>query len=289
MIIGWRSPLDGRVYGLEDYAALGHVIPEPVLRAMSKKAQLDTRHQGPGVTITGGLSCPRKTAVSRMLPSTPDPTKMWKMQRGTWLHEMVGLALGENEEWWTEETSDEHCVYEGEVFGVRMSCKVDALKKDYSHIIDWKFRGDGAEKWIDPMGVAKPEDAAQVNMARMLIEQAIGRELPEMLMQIWVMAGRTVLTTAPHMSEGRLGEIHPGGGTYSIAEIFKLVDRAMSAWKQAGSGDPDSVPMEERQKIIASLPMVGETMYRKKRAPSLNMCTSYCEFQDECYGCSGGL
>ena len=40
-------------------------------------------------------------------------------------------------------------MFSGELFGIKMSCKIDALKKDYSTLMDWKFRADGAEKWID--------------------------------------------------------------------------------------------------------------------------------------------
>lgn len=295
MIVGWKSPLDGRVYPLDDCEPLHRVIPEPVLRAMSLKAQKDKRHSGAEVTITGGLSCPRKTLITRMMPVTPDPSKMWKMQRGTWLHEMVGLSLGENHDWWTEEVDEDACIFNGELFGVQLSCKVDALRKDYGVLMDWKFRGDGAEKWIDPQGRAKDEDSAQLNMARMLIEQRTQRDLSSMEMYVWVMAGQTVRTTVPYLTEEQVGMIHPGGGSYTIKEIIKILDDGMRKWKEAADnsriaqGDLHALPADEMRAIVRPLPMVGERMYSKRATPQINMCTRYCEVQDECYGCNGGI
>lgn len=293
MITGWKSPLDGKVYALGDFAALDRVIPEPLLRAMTHKAQTDTRHAGPNITITSGLSCPRKTLVARMLPTAPDPTKMWKMHRGTWLHECIGLSLADNPDWITEESNPEACTFEGVLFGTRMSCRIDARTKDFSKLIDWKFRGDGAEKWIDPQGRAKDEDAAQLNMARMLMEQVTGKDLTTMQMYVWVMAGQTVRTTVPYMSEAQISAIRPGGGKYTIGEIFSLLVPAMKMWVDDANefykGDHDAVPLEKRQAIIRTLPMVGETMYSPARTPSRNMCTQYCEVSEECFACEGGI
>lgn len=292
MIVGWRSPVDGRVYDLDDFGALEACIPEPLLRAMSHKARTDTRHQGPNITITSGLSCPRKTLITRMLPITPDPTKMWKMQRGTWLHEVIGLSLGENDSWWTEEVAEDRCVYAGKIFGIDMSCKIDAVRKDFSVLLDWKFRGDGAERWIDPMGRAKDEDSAQLNMARMLMEQTTGRDLSDMQMFVWVMSGQTVRTTVPYMNLTQVGEIRPGGGSYSIKEIFGMLSVGMQQWKTealAESIDPLAVSQPKLRKIISQFPMVGESMYKNKRSPQINMCSRYCEVQDECYGCEDAV
>ena len=292
MIIGWKSPLDGAIYGLEDFAAMERVIPEPLLRAMTHKVKTDTRHSGPNITITSGLSCPRKTLVTRMMDTTPDPTKMWKMHRGTWLHECIGLSLSENPEWITEEGDADSCTFEGEVFGVKMSCRIDARKRDFSQLIDWKFRGDGAEKWVDPMGRAKDEDSAQLNMARMLMEQTTGKDLKDMDMYVWVMSGQTIRTTVPYLSADQLGAIRPGGGNYTIREIFNMLDLSMKMWvsdaEQFYKGDYAAVPLEKKQAIVAALPMVGESMYQSKRK-GLSMCTSYCEVRDACYACEGGI
>jgi hypothetical protein len=292
MNIGWKSPLDGRVYGLEDFDALSGVVPEPVLRAMTGKEKEDVRHSGANITITSGLGCPRKLLVQRMLPIAKDPTKMWVMQRGTWLHEMIGMRMGENEEWWAEETDTDKCEYSGKLFGVELSCRIDALKRDYSALIDWKFRKDFAERYVDAQGRAKPEDSAQVNMARILIEQTTGQDLGDMEMLVWVMAGEMKRTRAPWMSESDIGRVRPGGGKYSIMEIFGMINESMRGWKTMAenhAGDIYAVPEEQCRKLIDVLPMVGETMYQRRNQPSLNMCTQYCEVQEECYKCGGGL
>jgi hypothetical protein len=291
-IVGWKSPLDGKVYALDDFEPLNRVIPEPVLRAMTRKVELDTRHRGPNITITSGLSCPRKTLISRALPYAPDPTKMWKMHRGTWLHECVGLSLAENDAWITEESDPDACTFEGELFGIKMSCRVDAYKKDHSTLVDWKFRGDGAEKWVDPMGRAKDEDSAQLNMARMLMEQTFDADLSEMEMYVWVMSGQTVRTTVPLMSEEQLGAIRPGSTKYktcdfTIREIFTLLKAGMDKWQALG-GEGDTVGVEDIRETVHALPMVGQSMY-VGRSGQTNMCTNYCELQDECYACEGGI
>ena len=222
--------------------------------------------------------------IQRMLPTAPDPTKMWKMQRGTWLHECVGLSLSANEDWITEESDADACTFEGSIFGVEMSCRIDARKKNFTKVIDWKFRGDGAERWIDPMGRAKDEDSAQMNMARMLMEQTTGRDLTDMEMHVWVMSGQTVRTTVPWMSEDQIGAIRPGGGTYDVRSIFAFLEAGMTEWKKDLVMDD-----EARMRIIGALPMVGETMYRNKRTPSINMCSRYCEVSDTCFQCEGGI
>lgn len=293
MILGFTSPRDGRTYPFSEMEALADVMPVPVLRAMMRKEAEDHRHQGDHVTITMGLGCPRKALIHRMLYVYPDPTKMWKMFRGTWLHEQIGMALGEDQEWWTEETAPDKCVFEGELFGLRMSCKVDALKRDFSELWDWKFRGDGSEKFVDEFGTAKEEDAAQVNMARMLIEQATGRDLSDMKMHVWVMAGQTCKTTAPFMSLDQIGAIKPGGGIYTVQELFKMINTSMYKWRiKAGEngGDLKRVAEADAAHIIGSLPLVGEHMFvkrdwrTKKPVKELNGCTLYCEVQEACMG-----
>lgn len=291
MILGWQNPLDGRTYGLEDFGGMASVVPEPVLRAMAHKAKHDTRHQGPNVTITSGLSCPRKTFISRSFPTYPDPTKMWKMQRGTWLHEMVGLSLSENDAWVTEEGDHDGCVFKGNIFGTDMTCLIDARKKDWSQLIDWKFRGDGAERWIDPMGAAKTEDAAQLNMARLLMEQQENQDLRDMAMYVWVMSGAMVKTTCAYMTEEQIGQVRPGGGKYNVKEIFTLLNAGFAEWVHIAKElnvEPTQVPHEKLQPVVAKMPMVGEGMFASKRKGT-NMCTSYCEVSDECFACNGGI
>jgi hypothetical protein len=280
------------VYDLTDFGALDGIMPEPVLRGMIAKQSNDKRHTGTNITITSGLGCPRKLLVNRMLDVTPDPQKLWKMHRGTWLHEHMGLMLGENEDWYTEEINPERCEYAGTLFGVELSCKVDAVRKDYTRLLDWKFRADGNEKFIDPMGAASATDAAQVNMARLLMQQVLNRDLSDMLMQVWIMAGECVRTTAPLMTEYEIGQVRPGSGQYNVSQIFGFIGSAMEEWKTAAATlgcDVNDVPLATKHRIIQRIPMVGQYMYRNARKPMQNGCTSYCEVKDECFGVEGGI
>lgn len=292
MIVAWRNPLNGMPVPLTDFDALDGVMPEPVLRGMLRKQEIDTRHTGSNITITSGLSCPRKLLVQRMLPCTVDPQKLWAMHRGTWLHEHMGLMLGENGEWWTEEVAPIECTFEGTLFGVKLSCKVDALRKDYSRLMDWKFRKDGNERFVDAYGEARDTDAAQVNMARLLIEQNIGRELPGMQMHVWVMAGQCIRTLAPHMTEHEIGQIKPGSGDYTVLQIFDMLRMSVDLWAKAAQDKQctlDDVPIDLKQSIIHALPMVGLTMYRNSRRPTQCACQDYCEVRDECFEVEGGI
>ena len=186
MLIGWLNPLTGKKVDLFEFDEMKGVVPYGVLAAILRKEQTDVRHQGAGLTITMGLGCPRKTMIQRMLPVHADPKKMWAAMRGTLLHEQMGHAMGTVEGWWTEEVDEDKCVYEGTLFGWRMSCKVDALRKDYGELWDFKFRSDFARKFIGPDLIARETDSAQLNMARLLMEQTLGRGLGDMRMTEWI-------------------------------------------------------------------------------------------------------
>lgn len=285
-IVGWKSQHTDRVYQLEDYEEISREFPEAVLRAMVHKERTDDRHSGASITITAGLSCPRKTLIKRLLPIVVDPLSLWFMQRGTWLHESIGMALGESPNWITEEKDPEACVFSGRLFDTDMSCKIDARRVDFSQVIDWKFRKQTSMKFVDVMGKAKPDDAAQLNMQRLLIEQKEGREFPEMELYIWAIAETMARTKAEHMSESQVGEVRPGGGKFNVREIFSMLDLIMRAWKQEAADrgvSIDDVPLEVKEGLIRKLPMVGETMYNCKA------CKYYCEVKNECFEIEGGI
>ena len=288
MIVGFQSPLDGRTYGLEELHMLGRVMPEALLREMVRKERDDARHSGLHITITSGLGCPREMLIHRLLPTTPDPQKLWAVTKGTMLHREMGRAMEQEQGWLVETREAERCTFHGTLFGVPMSCRVDAVRDDYSRLIDWKFRKDGAEKFVDAQREAKGEDAAQCNMARMLIEQHVGHALPGMVMEVWVMAGETVRTVAPHMDERQVGEVRAGSGKYSVREVFAML---------AGTaGQLAALPLDEPaldvgphiESAIRALPMVGETMYTG-RTKSVCKCTSWCSVKEACYSIQGGI
>lgn len=293
MIIGWIDPNTGRKIAWDDFGAFENILPVGVLRAITYKDQVDVRHQGPRVTVTGGLGCARKTAIQRMLQIHVDPVKMWAVTRGTWLHEQVGNALTGEPGWVTEESDPDACTFEGEIFGVRMSCKIDARTEDFSELIDYKFRGDYAARFLDPSGEAKPEDAAQMNMARLLMEQTTGRDLSDMRIDVWVNAGLWYKTRVTRrMNEEEIGRLCPGGGKYTVKEIFGFLDTAFKSWlseADARGVAPADVPVEIKTEIIRRIPLVGLTMFKKIKDPSATMCTLYCELQNACDTIEGGV
>lgn len=243
------------------------------------KEQQDTRHSGKNITITSGLGCPRKLLIQRMLPSAVNPVKLWAMQRGTWLHEQVGHAMGAVVDgdgqpvWWSEELNPEQCVYEGELFGVKMSCKVDALRRDYGELWDFKFRSERAARYIDVDGVADRRDACQLNMARLLIGGATGKDTSRMSLVAWVDSGGWYRTEAPLMSEEEIGRYCPGGGSTSVRTIFETLNWAMNKWED-GAGE------DECKGVINSVKLVGLDMYKDKGGG--NACTKYCEYKETC-------
>lgn len=292
MIIGFYNPLDGRKYGLHELDKFSYSMPEAVLRAMLNKEASDKRHSGTNITITMGMGCPREVLINRLMDTHPDPQKMWAMHRGTWLHEQIGLAHGTLEGWWSEESSPEHCVYSGTLGGITLSCKVDALKQDFTELMDWKFRRDGAERYVDINRIAKPEDACQVNMARMLIEQCTGQDLSHMKMYVWVMSGECIRTEAPLMNWEQIKMVHPGGSEHTIGDIFKMLQGAMSMWTQFAADEgaiPEHISTKARHDIIKSLPLVGKSQFVNRKNPSICKCTMYCPVRNECFDLLGGI
>jgi hypothetical protein len=209
--------------------------------------------------------------------------------RGTWLHEQMSYATGlllegETTAYWTEEVAPEKCVYEGELFGCKIGCKVDCLKRDYSQLVDFKFRKPGAirhlERGQDGVFASGEADAAQLNMNRMLIEQTIGRELPEMEMVVWVESDGWHRTVAPRMTMLEISEVKPGGGEFTIRQNLQLTKWAMDRWGE--EKDPEIL-----KKIIGDIPLVGSSMYKTRKG--LTMCTAFCEVQRKCFDIEGGV
>ena len=100
-----------------------------------------------------------------------------------------------------------------------------------------------------------------------------------------------VIWESLHATEAQIGNVRPGGGNYTVREIFTLLRDGFTEWMAMAEKlgvECEAVPHEKLQPIVASMPMVGEQMYAsKKKGP--NMCTSYCEVSDECFACNGGI
>lgn len=268
MITGFIHPVTGRKHSLQSVGAITPVIPEGVLLNLVYKEKMDDRHKGTAITVTSGLSCPRKTMIHRMLPVHVNPSKMWAALRGTWLHEHIGHAMSSTGLYYTEELDESKCVFEGILFGITMSCKVDAYTKDYSELLDFKFRGRMPRDLY-------PTDIAQMNMCRILMEQVTHMDLSGMRMHIWVEAGGWCRFEVPFMSMEEVGALHPGGSEMCVQDIFHTLARSME--KCTGGNEKE---------VIRALPLVGQKMYVNKNG---NMCSHYCEVQEECMEMEGEL
>jgi hypothetical protein len=188
-------------------------------------------------------------------------------------------------EWWWERHEPEKCTFSGKLFGIELSCRVDMLRKDYSELWDFKFQAVAASKHLPPLGqleTARPEHCAQLNMCRLLIGQATGRDVSNMRMTVWVDAGRWVPMTVPIMSEDEIGMVRVAGSNFTVLDIFRTLEQAMKEWR-------NGVPPEQ---VAKNLPMMGTEMYvrRSKSGERTGqcMCNLYCELEEECATLGGG-
>lgn len=293
MILGFVHPITGARFPLpKAFEELSDVVPEGFLRALITKEELDTRHQGDGLTITSGLGCPRKWFIQRAKKVHVDPQKMWAAQRGTFLHEHMGHASSLSEDWYTEELNEDKCVFEGELFGLKMSCKMDLLRRDYSELADFKFRNPYAVKYLErlPDGtlLAGESDRAQLNMGKMLMEQQLGMDLSNMVMTVWVDSGGWHRTKVLPMSLHEIGAVRPGGGKHTVRDIFSILNTAIMEWRALKAEHGENVPEEKLDAVVRSIPMVGMDMYKGKRGGQC-ACSHYCEVKDACYDVEGGM
>lgn len=294
MIAGWIHPITGTPIELDNVDMLGPFLPASIMHSLVIKENADTRHKGPRLTVTAGSGCARKLAIDRMLSVYVDPAKCWSKLRGTWLHEQASYAMSMlrtsdgSPVYLTEEVDPYKCEYRGEIFGKEISCKIDCLKADYSELVDFKFRRPGASNFlttdlngnlvaVDSRGPTT--DAAQLNMNRMLIEQTIGKSLPELQMIVWLESDGWHRVVVPRLSMDAVGSIKPGSGSYTIKDNFNTINETFGKWSARGG---EEATIEERKEIIRELPMAGLEMFKNKKGG--NMCVSYCEFKDACFG-----
>ena len=271
--------------------------PLPIVKSMIRKDELDVRHSGPNITVTAGIGCPRQWAVSRLKDCFFEPDKAWAMQRGTWCHEHASYAMeslvDDNGErlFYSEEADHNKCVFHGEIFGIKMSCLVDAYRRDLSEVWDFKFRSPFGARWIDPEGRADEKDIAQMNMIRLLMEQNTGEDLSRMGMTVWVDAGGWYKTWCPVVSEEALGDMRLAGAKQTLREHFQQLQSVCDIWDEYCDGAavprgtlPSTVDANE---WIRALPMEGENMFKNRSGG--NACRNYCQYKDMCYDADGGI
>lgn len=292
--MGWTHPLTKRIVPLDD-PGMELVMPKAVLRFMKEKEEKDVRHSGVNVTVTAPLGCARQLFLSRALPTNPNPQVMWPMTGGTMLHQFLGEIVT-NGEWYSEENYPEKCEFEGVIGEVKMGCKVDLIKRDYSAIWDFKTSFKNADKWVAADRTAKEGHQVQLNLCRELVQQQTGIDMSGCEMAAWVVSATWQKTIAPKLTVQQCLDAPVGATRYTKGKIWKYgevlyhIRKMFEMWEEAAEdygGDLHEVPLARRQEIARGLPLFGESMYNNRTGG--NMCTDYCGLAKDCQLLGGGL
>jgi len=301
MILGWFNPLTNRIVPMDD-PGIEMVMPREVLCYMVEKEKGDKRHSGDSITVTSSMGCARAMGINRMLPTNPDPQKMWPMTGGTMIHKPLAEMYENSEDWWTEEKYPEKCSFIGEIDGVKMGCLLDLVKRDYSKIWDWKTSFKDKTKWLkvgDRSSTTNPWNssyAVQLNLGAELVQQQEQRDMSEAELAAWIVSGRwqKVLCDRASVLECLNAEVGTGkytkGRRWKYGEVLDHVKRMFEMWREAAipyNGQLEEVPLDKRREIIRGLPMFGESMFNNAKGG--NMCTDYCAVRKDCMNIGGGL
>lgn len=302
-IAGWYDTAHGvtRPFGTE-WTWPDPPIGRAMMAAIARKIQSDTRHVGFNLTPTTLLQTPRQIVIERFADVWVDPEEEAAKFMGTMFHaallgemQRVGYLVGRD------------AVVAGRLFGADMTTELDAVwphgdttaeslglplipKKPFGwpDIVEIKFTGSNAVKFVLEAGAAKDDHEAQVNMGRLLRAQAIG-VAPELLaarieyydmpqkenskiLGGWVRMPPFVGFEVSPMDEAMIGELRPGWSppkkesdptvppgrvvdtVETLGRVFPVVKEAL----RAAAG----LPVEERKRfvtaavegVVASLP-----------------------------------
>lgn len=251
---------------------------------------VDPEHEGYNLTVSGMYSCPRESFIKALYAYYVNPWDSAVRDIGSLGH--VGLQKYMPDTWRKETRAH------GELLGAKVSGKTDAWlphpgdDKKVVEIIDAKFPRHGSAYYRGQQnGVAKAEHAVQLNANRLLLEQN-GLDTNETLLTLWDHAlgssrspSPPEALRAPHMTEEDIAVIHPFGydfktgavvpGTYNVRQI---VDLHSAASEEFNSEDPKAIMSmpEERDAIVAKIPLVGERMMGGQK------CSIYCDVEPIC-------
>jgi hypothetical protein len=281
-IVGFIAPDGKRVPLDDDMEGFVNVMPPSVVRDIARRVKEDTRHVGTAITVTGGLGCTRELVLSRLCDVYADPTKMAAVTMGQVLHEWLAPLMGE--EWVTEASDVKGCEFTGRLYDMEVSCRVDARTKDFSKLWDWKASFSGGHKFVERAasgeGVAGPDHGVQLNLCRLLIEQATGGHLGwtrDMEMVAWVMSGQIVKTYAKAMGEIRCGEVMAGKGIFTVKSNFTRLKEAFKRYERGDDG----------RAIARDLPLAGMHMFKGRGGTT--KCNTHCQLKWECDNVDGGV
>src|SRR3972149_5091228 len=122
MIIGFFNATNGRYYDLDELECMARVMDSAVLRDVVRREAEDEAHRGTALTVTAGVGGPRKLAIQRVLPTRPDPQKMWAALSGTYLHDKFAELKKLDKGWTTESNGGkDKCTFRGRLFGYEIA------------------------------------------------------------------------------------------------------------------------------------------------------------------------
>lgn len=288
-----------------DTSRLGRPAFPPWMAAfIARKEREDIRHSTPALTVTRCLTCPRETFIETLLSYAADPAERFTMDRGSALHAFAADNWPEG--YISEATHRGQLTVSGKLFGVPLSAQLDALRVEAGRpveIIDLKFPSDWSVKWRGrafaddsaqwtkaigriPQPTPKLDHAVQLNVQRLLLGQqqwalAVGYDADTVDMTLWDHATGSnegpVAFPIPRIDEAAMLEVRPGGGRYTVAEIVAAHAEALARY-EAEKPTTD----EARERICASLPLVGAAgMFGDRIKPSTK-CVQYCAARGVC-------
>ncbi len=284
-IKGWKCPIERTQVPFDHFetckARKGRAaFPPWMARHAHLKIENDVRHSTLDVTATRTMNCPRQTFIEVLWDYYIDPSKIAARERGTALHS-VAAEHTDPKLWYTEANDPVRMTINGEIGGVPLSMACDAMKRDMTEIVDYKFPSDFSVRFRGPK--AKKEYACQVNMARLMLGQQewalqAGYDPETVLLTIWDHAcGKQegpLAQEAPHMTEEEILATRPGGSNHTIEEIISIHLWMVQEYEKNGA-PTDIGKLEE---IAAQIPLVGEPMFRGDK------CRMYCDVSEICFG-----
>lgn len=292
-LVGWICPASRERVGFGHFDTCQHGPKKrpaysPFLaRVQELKTVADVRHQTLEMTATGVMDCPRRVYLERTTKYHADPTRLAAPTRGTALHSEMARVL-DPEKWSTEKSDSVAHDLRGTLGGHPVSALVDVLSANLDEIVDAKFPKDWSVRYRPKTAFyGKDGDkvayAVQLNIARLLLaQQAWAQEVgynPETVkLTIWdhgigAEEGPLALE-CEHMSEGEILMARPWGSDTTIADHMAMMAEIRARHEALTPGDAAG-----QEQLAASIPLVGQTMFRTQKGGS--KC-DFCEVKERC-------
>lgn len=304
--IGWICPVERGEHPWDHFETCkvrhkhmkgGGVAPFPpwLARFAQHKILSDLRHAGSGLTVSRCLGCPRANMIAMTQPFYLDPTKVSARDRGSALHVMAGEYC-DPDLWYTETNDPIRMTMGGRLFqsmvpslgvdgthvteaGVLVTTAVDALNRDMTEHINWKFGKDWSVAYRPKNGKCKDDHRVQLNLESLIIAQQpwaveAGYSHEHTKHIIWDHAlgrneGPAPLIGDP-MDEAEILRHVPGStdkarALYSVSDIVEMYVMMLREKDECAG---DATKLEE---LCAKVPCTGETQFNGRG------CEDFCD------------